>query len=103
MKGDAPMLVKYRLITVVLITVSGPVTPEFSVGEVKASTDNQTTIISASIANYGNIRVQPQGVVTFTDASGDQVVNASISMVSVYAGDTTTFEVYLPTPLAEGT
>jgi methionine-rich copper-binding protein CopC len=102
MPGTAPFMVKYRLAAAVLITVPGPVSAEFSIGEITVTTDGATTTISGGIENAGNIRVQPKGTLRLTDADGVVVVDAPIEMGSVYAGDTTSFEVYLPTPLAEG-
>ncbi len=64
---------------------------------------SQTTTISGAIENTGNIRVRPEGTLTLTDANGAQVVDAQIAMSSVYAGDQTTFQILLPSPLAEGT
>jgi hypothetical protein len=102
MEGDAPIMVKYRLAAAVLITVPGPVEPSFQIGTISAAVDEQTTTIDGIIENTGNIRVRPEGTLTVTDASGKDVVTAQISMGSVYAGDTTTFQVNLPTPLPEG-
>lgn len=102
MKGGAPILVKYRLASAVLITVPGPVEPSFEIGDITATVDEQTTTIDGVIQNTGNIRVRPEGDLTVTDASGKDVVDAPIEMSSVYAGDTTTFQITLPAPLPEG-
>jgi hypothetical protein len=101
MKGDAPLLVKYRFAAAVLITVPGDVSPGFDIGEINAEVEVQTTI-SGVIENTGNVRVRPEGTLTLTDSMGVKVVAAPITMQSVYAGDTTTFEIILPTPIPEG-
>lgn len=100
--GTAPLLVKYRLMAAVLITVPGAVTPGFTLGDVSITTDGQTTTITGAISNTGNIRVRPAGTLTVTDASGTKVVEAPITMNSVYAGDSTTWQVIVPSPLPEG-
>jgi hypothetical protein len=102
MPGNAPLLVKYRLMAAVLITVPGTVTPGFSLGDVSIATDGQTSTISGAISNTGNIRVRPEGKLTVTDASGAAVVSSPITMSSVYAGDKTTWQVIVPSPLPEG-
>ena len=86
----------------VLITVPGPVEPSFDIGTITATVDEQTTTIDGVIDNTGNIRVRPEGTLTVTDASGKDVITAPIAMGSVYAGDTTTFQVTVPAPLPEG-
>lgn len=102
MPGNAPLMVKYRLMAAVLITVPGAVTPGFNLGDVSITTDGQTTTITGAINNTGNIRVRPEGNLTVTDATGAQVVSSPITMNSVYAGDTTTWQVIVPSPLPEG-
>ena len=102
MEGEAPFLVKYRLVSPVLITVPGDVTAGFELGNISVVVDDQTTTIDGPIENTGNIRVRPEGTLTLTDANGAQVVDAQITMSSVYAGDQTTFQILLPSPLAEG-
>jgi len=103
MKGGAPLMVKYRLAAPVLVTVPGPVTPAFDIGDIGITISETTTIITGMIENTGNIRVRPAGTLRISDEGGSQLVDAPIAMGSVYAGDTTTFEVILPTPLSEGT
>jgi len=100
--GESGILVKYRLATPVLITVPGEVTPRFDVSDVGVSVDEFTTTIVGTIENTGNIRVRPAGNLILTNESGVEVVNARIDMRSVYAGQTTTFEVSLPTPIPTG-
>lgn len=102
MPGSAPLMVRYRLIAAVLITVPGEVTPGFELGDVSIATDGQSTIITGGITNTGNIRVRPTGTLTVSDANGSKVVDAPIEMQSVYAGNETTYQIIIPTPLAEG-
>ena len=102
MPGSAQLLVKYRLAAAILITVPGDVSPGFELGDVTAVTDGQTTTITGNIQNSGNIRVRPEGNLTFTNASGAVVVDAPIKMDSVYAGDSTTYQIFIPSPLPEG-
>jgi hypothetical protein len=102
MSGSASLLVKYRLISAVLITVPGKVTPDFELEGVSIATDGQTTSITGGISNTGNIRLRPEGTLKVTDAKGTTVVDSPIKMSSVYAGDTTTYEITLPSPIAEG-
>ncbi|MGB3329577.1 MAG: DUF916 domain-containing protein, partial [Thermomicrobiales bacterium] len=100
--GTAPLLVKYRLMAAVLITVPGPVSAGFTLGDTTITTDGQVTTVSGAIVNTGNVRVRPEGTLTVTDASGATVVTAPIAMSSVYAGDSTTWQVIVPSPLPEG-
>jgi len=102
MPGSAPLMVRYRLVAAVLITVPGDVTPGFELSNISMTADGQSTTITGGITNTGNIRVRPTGSLTVADANGTQVVDAPIEMQSVYAGDETTYQIIIPTPLAEG-
>lgn len=102
MPGSAPLLVKYRLMAAVLITVPGKVSPGFTLGDVTIASEGQSATITGAITNTGNVRVRPAGTLTVTDASGAKVIDAPITMSSVYAGDATSWQVIVPSPLPEG-
>jgi hypothetical protein len=87
----------------VFITVPGPITPKFEVADVKLTNIENATgaIVSFNIKNDGNILVKPKGAVTIVDSHGNSIVTAPINMGSVYARDSTSLSLALPT-LASG-
>ena len=100
--GQSGLRAKYRLVTPVVINVPGEVTAGFDVREIRATVNEYLTTISGTIENTGNTRVRPAGELILTNESGAEVVNARIDMGSVYMGQTTTFEVILPSPIPSG-
>ncbi|MGH2558947.1 MAG: hypothetical protein ACRDJH_07775 [Thermomicrobiales bacterium] len=90
-----------RFAVPVFITVPGPIEPEFEVGEITLITEEINALIYVEIVNTGNVRVRPEGTVTVSDAGGEQLFNAPVSMGSVYARDSTSLVVGLP-PLPFG-
>lgn len=100
--GELPILVKYRFVAAVLITVPGPIEPAFTIGDIAVVVDEASTTISGTIENTGNIRVRPAGTITLTNSEGVEITNAQLSMQSVYAGHTVRFEISLPVPIPEG-
>jgi hypothetical protein len=100
--GELPILVKYRFVAAVLITVPGPVEAEFSIGEISVLVDEASTTIRGTIENTGNIRVRPAGSITLTNEDGVEITSAQLEMQSVYAGHTVPFEITLPATIPEG-
>jgi hypothetical protein len=100
--GELPILVKYRFVAAVLITVPGPVEAEFSIEEISVVVDEVSTVIRGTIENTGNIRVRPAGSITLTNEDGVEITNAQLEMQSVYAGHTVPFEITLPATIPEG-
>ena len=91
--GDLTILIKYRLIAAVLITVPGPVEPAFEISDLTIAVDELSTIVGGTITNTGNIRVRPEGPIKLTGADGGEVLVAELVMQSVYAGHSARFEV----------
>jgi hypothetical protein len=91
-----------RLATAVFITVPGPVTPGFEISDLALAVTPFGHNLTGVITNIGNVRVRPEGSVTLVDASGAEIADIPIVMGSVYAHDTTTFVITLPTFLPEG-
>jgi hypothetical protein len=100
--SGSPLLQSIRLATGVLITVPGPLEPEFTVSDLAIEVAPQVTILSGTVANAGNVRVRPEGMIALFDATGTKVVDAPIKMNSVYPHDQTTFVVTLGGALPEG-
>jgi hypothetical protein len=86
----------------VLITVPGPVTPEFTIGEASLRQSPATNSLLIDIANSGNVLVKPAGEVVVTSADGTDLVRAPIAMGSVYAGTSTQIELPIPILLEPG-
>jgi hypothetical protein len=103
LEGDLPIRQKFRLITPVLITVPGPIEPGFEIGGLAIVTDQATSVITGTVTNTGNIRVRPEGNVVLTDQQGHQVVDAPLTMRSVYAHDSAILSIALAAPIPEGT
>jgi hypothetical protein len=102
--GSSTMLQQtLRKALAVLITVPGPVTPEFSIGEASLRQSDVANSLLVDVTNSGNILLKPTGELVLTDAEGTELVTAPIAMGSVYAGDLTQIEVPIPTLLAPAT
>ena len=102
--GGSTMLQQtLRKALAVLITVPGPVTPEFSIGEASLRQSEASNSLLVDITNSGNILVKPAGEIVLTDPNGTTLVTAPIAMGSVYADDSTQIEVPIPALLAPGT
>jgi hypothetical protein len=101
--GDLPMLVKYRLMAAVLITVPGPVAAEFDIERIRVTTDERSTTISGTIQNTGNVRVRPTGKIQLINEAGAVVTDGRLTMQSVYAGHAVGFEISIPAPIPAGT
>jgi hypothetical protein len=78
-----------RKVIAVMITVPGPVTPSFTITDPDIQQGAAGAVVSATIANTGNIKVKPAGDVQVTDADGNTDETVPVQMGSVYPGDTT--------------
>jgi hypothetical protein len=92
-----------RKIVAVLIVVPGTQTPEFSVGPPDLVTDGRFPQITIPVTNSGNMLVKPQGTLSLTDSTGNEILRAPIAMGSVYAGTTAPLLISLRTPPPDGT
>lgn len=102
--GSSTMLQQtLRKALAVLITVPGPVTPQFSIGEAWLRQSAQANSLLVDIANTGNILVRPAGELVLTSANGVLLVTAPVAMGSVYAGMSTQIEIPVPVLLEPGT
>lgn len=86
----------------VFITVPGPEDGSFEIGDISIQQPGGSSRIVVEINNTGNILVNPAGEIVVTDPSGATVVTAPIVMGPVYARDSTTLELSIPTELPEG-
>ncbi|MGH2549628.1 MAG: hypothetical protein ACRDHN_09570, partial [Thermomicrobiales bacterium] len=84
------------------ITVPGTVTAGFELGAPTMTIQNDTPVVSAPIANTGNVLVKPAGTLTITNPDGTVLVTSPIEMGSVYMGNSTTVQVPLPSQFAPG-
>ena len=87
----------------VFITVPGPETPELAIGETSVTQTATSNRLVVEVQNPGNVFLNPAGTVTMTTEDGEPVLTAPINMGPVYAGDTTTLELSIPTILEPGT
>lgn len=86
----------------VTVTVPGPVTPEFSLGDPVIERDTLATSLVVPIRNAGNVRVAPSGDLIITSVGGDEVARSSIELGTIYAGHETTIGIALPEQLPHG-
>ena len=87
----------------VFITVPGPESPELAIGAAHINQSEISNSLVLEIQNPGNVYLNPAGTVTVTTEAGDPVLTAPVEMDAVYAGDTTTLEIYIPTQLLPDT
>lgn len=80
----------------VTVTVPGPVTPGFSLGEPFIERDTFAISLVVPIQNTGNVRVAPSGELVVTSDDGDEVTRSSIELGTIYAGHETV--IYIPIP-----
>lgn len=91
-----------RKVVAVVVLVPGEAQPSFSLGEPEVLIQQGQTVLRTPVENTGNIRVRPAGNVTLHDSSGAEVATGEVAMGSVYMGDTTPFEIWLPNALPVG-
>jgi len=77
----------------VSVTVPGAQRPALTIGTVTHSIVGDKSVIHVSLHNTGNVRLQPTGNLVLTDAAGKEVSRFPVSMGTIYAGTTTSFEV----------
>lgn len=85
----------------ILITVPGPVSPSFEIGEPGFNIESDNRLV-VPIVNTGNVLVKPGGTLTVTTPDGEPVVSAPVQMDSVYAGFTSSIMIGLPDQLTPG-
>jgi hypothetical protein len=86
----------------VVITVPGPIAPAMEVDEPAIVTQAGARFIQIPVANTGNVLIRPEGTVIMTTPGGEQVLNAPVTMKSVYRGLTTELRVAIPDQLPPG-
>lgn len=84
------------------ITVPGPVTPGFVLGEPLFSTETAVRSLNVPVTNTGNVLVKPAGTLVVTTPEGDEVLTSLVEMGSVYGGSSTTIQVSLPEQFQNG-
>lgn len=84
------------------ITVPGPVTPGFELGEPTFAVDIAVTMLQIPIANTGNIKVKPQGDLTVSTPEGEPILTSDVQMGSVYGGNETLVQIGIPDQMPPG-
>jgi hypothetical protein len=91
-----------RFLVPVFITVPGPTTTEFEIGDASLSNVSDSLIISVPLRNTGDIRVRPKGTVELLDQEGKLVSSFPVEMQSIYAHDDTVLTVGVPGSIEPG-
>jgi hypothetical protein len=85
------------------ITVPGQMMTTFELGEPVVMKTGTAWQLDIPVTNTGTARVRPGGQLTVTDANGREVVTSDVEMGSVYGGNTSSVQVFLPSQLPVGT
>jgi hypothetical protein len=99
--GSSALTQVVRFPMPVFITVPGPEDPGFNIGAIGMTSAETYAQLKIVIANTGNIRVRPAGMINLFDTQGQKLYSAPVSMGSVFAHDSTSLMVSVP-PLAPG-
>lgn len=86
----------------IVITVPGPVTPSFELGEPRIEWTQETLTLTVPVRNTGNVLVGPSGTVSIKSPEGVELVSGPVGMQSVYMGHATTLQVDLGSALLPG-
>lgn len=86
----------------VFITVPGPETPEFLLGDPEFVITGPNETIQIPVTNSGNVLVKPSGEFTVRNTAGETILSRPIAMKSVYAGTTVPMSISLSPPLPDG-
>ncbi|MEY2420257.1 MAG: hypothetical protein QOI95_324 [Acidimicrobiaceae bacterium] len=100
--SDAPAQQRLRQVIAVLVTVSGPLAPAFSIRGGHHSVVGKLSIVAIGLTNSGNVLVQPAGPMVIRDERGQEVVTTTVRMGSLYAGNSADLEVPLASILQPG-
>jgi hypothetical protein len=101
-EGSAMFQQIIRKSIAVFITVPGPASPSFVLGEPALEPSGVTQLLVIPVENTGNVLVRPTGEAVLTDANGAVVMTAPITMGSVYAGIGTTLAIPLQADIEPG-
>lgn len=101
-EGSAMFQQIIRKSIAVFITVPGPESPAFVLGEPVLEPSGVTQLLVIPIENTGNVLVRPTGEAVLTDANGAVVMTAPVTMGSVYAGIETTLAIPLQADIPVG-
>jgi hypothetical protein len=97
-EGTTEITQTLRYVVPVMITVPGPTTTDFSVGDVSIVRDGAVLLIQVPIVNAGDVRVRPEGTIELRDSEGALLATVPVAMESVYARDATTLTVGITAP-----
>ncbi len=86
----------------IVITVPGPVTPSFELGEPVVTWEQGQLLLTVPVRNTGNVLVGPSGTISIRSPEGVELVSGPVSMQSVYMGHATTLQVGLGSALVPG-
>ena len=101
-EGSAMFQQIIRKTIAVFITVPGPTSSSFELGEPVIEQAGESHILMVPVSNTGNVLVRPAGEALLKDGSGTAVMTAPVAMGSVYAGIATSLALPLQADLPPG-
>jgi hypothetical protein len=91
-----------RKTVAVFIIVPGEEAPAFELGAPATQASGSRLFLTVPIANTGNVLLRPAGTLTIMRADGTTVMDAPVSLNTIYAGITTMIAVPLVAGFASG-
>jgi hypothetical protein len=88
-EGSENFTQRVRFVIPVFITVPGPTTSGFTIGDVTLTIDGEQLAIRIGLENTGDVRVRPEGSVELLDSTGAIAATFPVKMESIYAHEST--------------
>jgi hypothetical protein len=101
-EGGMGMLQVIRQAIAVAVTVPGPAEPALAIDEATYSLAPAYAAVMVSVENSGNIRLAPVATMALTDANGEEVTSATITMDTFFPGTHANLEFPLVRTLEPG-
>jgi hypothetical protein len=77
----------------IMVTVPGPQQPALTIGAASSLVITDRSVVRIELHNSGNVRLRPNGTLVLYNHAGSEVSRYPVTMGSIYAGTTTSFEV----------